>query len=124
MTRLINLDILSGLCYSNHYQEEIDKLKEKLNVTDQEVEEAKLQLAKYGEPSKVFRGKNQLDFFAKFIYKLVENKDSLFSPKPTSVNINPNQNPLGDLSRYANTPPDLIDFLKKHCLNERQAILC
>ena len=124
MTRLINVNILSGLCYSNHYQEEIDKLKEKLNVTDQEVEEAKIRLAKHGDPSKVFRGKNQLDFFGKFVYKLVENKDSLFSTKLTSVNINPNQNPLGDLSRYAITPPDLIDFIKKHCFNETQAVLC
>lgn len=124
MTRLINVDVTSGLCYSNHYQEEIDKLKEKLNVTDQEVEEAKIRLAKYGEPSEVFRGKNQLDFFVTFIYKLSENKNLLFNPVPTSVNINPNQNPLGDLSRYAITPPDLTDFIKKHCFNENQVVLC
>ena len=87
-TRLINIDIISGLSYSSHYQEEIDILKEKLNVTDQEVEEAKIRLAKYGEPSEVFRGKNQLDFFTTFIYKLSENKNLLFNPIPTSVNIN------------------------------------
>ena len=124
MTRLINFDIMSGLRYSIHYQGEIDKLKEKLNVTDKDVEEAKIRLAKYGEPGEVFRGHNQLDFFATFIYKLSENKNSLFNPVPTSVNLNPNQNPLGDLSRYAITPPDLIDFIKKHCFNETQAVLC
>lgn len=124
MTRLINLDIMSGLCYSIHYQEEIDRLKEKLDITDQEVEGAKTRLTKYGNPSEAFRGKNQLDFFAKFINQLVENKDSLFKPIPTSVEINPYQNPLSDLSRYAITPPDLVAFIKKHCLNESQAVLC
>lgn len=122
-TQLINIDIVSGLSHSNHYKREIDKLKEKLNVTDLDIEEAKLRLLKLGNPSDVFRGKNQLDFLIAFIDQLVRRKNDIFEKIPTSVDINPNQNALGDLSRYAQTPAELENFIKKHCVKKEQVIL-
>lgn len=121
-TQLINFDIISGLSIGNHYDEEINKLKEKLNVTSQDINEAKFRLSNFGNPSDVFRGKNQLDFLIAFINQLSQKKNEIFEKKPTSVKINPNQNALGDLSKYAKTPSELEDFIKKHGLKEKQAI--
>ena len=116
-SQLIKIDIENGLSYGNHYRNEIDRLIEELNVTQDDIDKAKERLATHGDPCSVFRGKNQLDFFKAFIFQLSQQKNKIFDPVPTSVRINPNQNPLGDLSRFAETPSELIDFINRHCLH-------
>lgn len=122
--RIIKIDISSGLSLGADYHKVVNDLKQKLDVTDQDIDEAKTRLLNHGNPYDVFRGKNQLDFLVEYTDQLCKHKDNLFEKKPTSVNINPNQNTLSTLSSYAKTPPDLTDFIKKHCLVESAAIPC
>ena len=123
-SKLVSIDIQKGLSYSKYYQNEIDKLKEAIGVSDQEILEARKRLIAKGNPGFVFRGKNQLFFFTTFITQLKEKKESIFNPVPTSVNIFPKQNSLSTLSKYAKTPEELIVFIKKHCIKNKQAALC
>lgn len=121
--KIIKFDINNGLSLGGEYSKTINELKQKLNVTDQDIDGAKIRLSHYGDPCYVFRGKNQLDFLVEYIDQLCKLKDKIFEKKPTSVNINPNQNRLSTLSVYAKTPLDLIDFIKKYSLVENASNL-
>ena len=88
------------------YQECITKLKNDLQTSDQEVAEAINQLKAKGDYNNVFRGKNQLDFFVKFldVLKELHNENKFFEKKRTSVTINITNNRLSELSQYADFP--------------------
>lgn len=121
-TDIINIDIVSGVAKSPKYNEKIEELKRKLNVSDEDVESAKNRLLSYGDKRHIFRGKNQFDFMTKFIEQLCNRKYELFNPVPTSININPNQNRLSTYSIYAQTPECLETFLQAH--KKRVAVKC
>lgn len=98
------------------YEETIEKIKQELQFTEEEIELAKNELIEKGRFSSNFRGKNQLDFFEEFInkLKLINRKGGYFSAKRNSIHINITANRLSELSQYAITPPSLENFLEKH----------
>ena len=115
---LVNIDINNGVSKSSKYDINIIPLKEKLDVTNEDIESAKNRLLKFGKQTDTFRGKNQFDFMTKLIEQLCDKKrrKSLFNPVPTSICINPNtnQNRLSTFSMYAQTPDCLKTFLQAH----------
>lgn len=72
--RIIKIDINVGLSLGTDYHEIINNLKQKLDVTDQDIEEAKTRLLKHGNPCDIFRGKNQLDFLWNILLNYVNTK--------------------------------------------------
>lgn len=123
---LINVNILDGVKKTIKYDAIINKIKQDINVIDEEIESAKERLLNYGKKSDIFRGKNQLYFIIKFLEQLCDKSKNkaLFKEVPKCIRINPSLNTLSTLSSYAKTPPDLTDFIKKHCLVESAAIPC
>lgn len=122
--KLINIDMTSGLSLGGHYSQEINNLKEKIGVSDEEIEHAKSRLLNYGEPCDIFRGKNQLDFMVEFIDQLCKHKNEIFDEPPQCVSINPNQNRLSTLSKYAYTPQELIEFILNHQIVLKELTTC
>lgn len=98
---------------SKEYDKTMSKIKETLEIKDEEIEKAKKELLKKGPLSIVFRGKNQLDFFVEFIKIIKElNKCSkYFKIKHNNVHLNITDNRLSELSQYAITPVELQKFL-------------
>jgi len=114
-TNIIEVTI-AGVSQKTKYQECISRLKKDLNASDQDIERGMEELKSKGDYNNLFRGKNQLDFFVKFIeiLKDLHNKEQFFEKKRTSVTINLSNNRLSELSQYADVPDCLIDFLEKH----------
>ena len=102
-----------GLNEIDEYDKTMSKIKETLEIKDEEIEKAKKELLKKGPLSIVFRGKNQLDFFVEFIKIIKElNKCSkYFKTKHNNVHLNITDNRLSELSQYAITPVELQKFL-------------
>ena len=98
------------------YDETINKIKEKLQFEEKEIEKSKKELEEKGDFSVNFRGKNQLDFFVEFIRGLKKlNEDGgYFGIKHNNIHINVTSNRLSELSQYAVTPSILEEFLEKH----------
>lgn len=112
-SHLIKIDIINrSITFSIHYEKVISDLSIKLNVmNDEEIKQAVSRLSSYGDPCDVFRGKNQLDFMIEFIDQLCKYKKEIIKSNKNSISINPKQNRLSTLSRYAKTPDNLIKFL-------------
>jgi hypothetical protein len=113
-SNLVVIDIPEGVTRNPRYDEEINRLKSQLDVSDEDVEDAKQRILNYGLPCDVFRGKNQLDFLVKYIQILIDKKKEIFDKVPNCVSINPNQNRLSTLSMYAYTPKCLEEFIVSH----------
>ncbi len=113
-TDLVTIDVYSGISKSSKYNDTIEKLKEKLDVKDEEITSAKIRLLEHGEKSNIFRGKNQFDFMTKYIEQLYKGRKELFDPVPQNIKIAPNQNRLSTFSLYAQTPECLENFLQAH----------
>ncbi len=85
-----------------------------------EVEDERLnaEIAYFNEndEQQLFRGKFELKFMCLMIESLRNKKSdcTYFSDKLVSVCIDPNCNTLSELSKYADTPVDLIHFLENH----------
>lgn len=116
-TKILDIS-MDGIAEKPQYYIRIAKLKEELSTSDQEIEHAKQELRNRGEFNTVFRGKNQLDFFVKFLELLrdVHNTGNFFEKKRSSVTINITNNRLSELSQYADVPNCLISFLKNHAI--------
>ena len=99
------------------YDETINKIKEKLQFEEKEIEKSKKELEEKGDFSVNFRGKNQLDFFVEFIRGLKKlNEDGgYFGIKHNNIHINVTSNRLSELSQYAVTPSRslMIVFITK-----------
>ena len=113
-TDLVTIDVYSGISKSSKYNDTIEKIKEKLDVKDEEITSAKIRLLEHGEKSNIFRGKNQFDFMTKYIEQLYKGRKELFDPVPQNIKIAPNQNRLSTFSLYAQTPECLENFLQAH----------
>ena len=113
-TDLVTIDVYSGISKSSKYNDTIEKIKEKLDVKDEEITSAKIGLLEHGEKSNIFRGKNQFDFMTKYIEQLYKGRKELFDPVPQNIKIAPNQNRLSTFSLYAQTPECLENFLQAH----------
>lgn len=98
------------------YNETINRIIEKLQFEEKEIEEAKKELTEKQYFSLNFRGKNQLDFFVEFIKRLKEanEKGGYFTAKYNNIHIHLTSNRLSELSQYAVTPPVLEEFLERH----------
>ena len=98
------------------YDETINKIKEKLQFEEKEIEKSKKELEEKGDFSVNFRGKNQLDFFVEFIrgLKKLNEGGGYFGIKHNNIHINVTSNRLSELSQYAVTPSILEEFLEKH----------
>lgn len=98
------------------YNETLNQIRDKLNFEEYEIEQAKSELIKKGDFSLNFRGKNQLDFFTKFIkcLKDLNKTGGYFSKKYNNVHIDITSNRLSILSQYAITPDSLKEFLNRH----------
>lgn len=116
-THLVNIKVNKIEKSSRHY-EIIERLKDKLNVSVDEIEHAVSILKRKANYSMDFRGKNQLDFFVAFVMNLKELncEGGYFSRKINGVSINLTANRLSELSQYARTPEKLEIFLEKHRL--------
>lgn len=114
-SHLVKVD-LEKVERATKYGETINKIIEKLQFEENEMEEAKNELIEKKHFSLYFRGKNQLDFFVEFIRKLKEANDQggYFSTKYNNIHINLTSNRLSELSQYAVTPSVLEDFLERH----------
>lgn len=101
---------------SSHYNAEISKLIEQLNIDEQILDAIENELRLEKTPHLTLRGKNQLDFFVAIImtFKNLCISGSYFKKKLTRVRINITDNRLSELSQYAITPPELDRFLSSH----------
>ena len=107
---------LSEVAKGSKYDSLIGDLKEKLQVTDEEMKNAIETIQTKGDYDSCFRGKNQLDFLVALIslLKKANNEKTFFSEFKNCVSINLTSNRLSELSQYARTPDCLTDFLQKH----------
>lgn len=98
------------------YEHVITDLKEKLDVSDEEIANSISELKACGEYNFLFRGKNQLDFFVNFIamLKQLHNNGKFFSKIRACVSIDITSNRLSELSQYAEFPVCLKEFLNRH----------
>lgn len=105
---------------SNHHDKEILKLIDTLHATPEKLRQIEAEIAQEPQPHLVLRGKNQLDFMVSIIkiFKDLNAKGGYFSGKLPRVYITITENRLSELSQYAVTPPELIDFLRAHCPQE------
>ena len=111
---LVNVDIENGVCKGEKFDDKINDLKQKMNVSDEELINARIELKKLGDSRQVFRGKNQFDFMIRYLELLCAGKDSYFKKKLTSVNLAQNNTRLSYYSTYADTPKCLLEFLDRH----------
>lgn len=109
----ISLDKVSR---ASKYHEKITMLMEKLKVDAETIDAIEESLCSMPALSYVLRGKNQLDFFVKFVSLLKEQHQNgeYFSAKKNHVYLTLSANRLSELSQYANTPSELIVFLQAH----------
>lgn len=98
------------------HDEHIAKLLRALNVDRDKLNTIEEELRSESDPSYILRGKNQLDFYVFMIniFKDLNEKGGYFSEKRKGVSINLTQNRLSELSQYAVTPTELVDFLELH----------
>lgn len=101
---------------SSRYEENINKIKEVLEVQEKELQESVEELHVIGEPISKYRGKNQLDFLCTLLKQLKElyNRGEYFSEKRIKVKLDITENRLSELSQYAITPHCLEVFLNHH----------
>lgn len=106
------------------YDETINSIKEKLDIEDYEIDDAKKELTMKGDFSLNFRGKNQLDFFVEFIngLKSLNSTGGYFSTKYNNIHINITSNRLSELSQYAVFPTSLKKFLERHKIKFQEII--
>ena len=117
ITQILEITI-NGISKKTKYQESISKLKNDLQASEEEMTDAINQLKTAGNYNNAFRGKNQLDFFVKFleILKELHINAQFFEKKRTSVTINITNNRLSELSQYADIPNCLVTFLRNHAI--------
>lgn len=98
------------------YEEMIDDLKKELSASEDDISKSISELKSRGDYNTVFRGKNQLDFFASLIMELkkLHRDNQFFARKHCSVSINITSNRLSELSQYAEFPDCLKEFLIRH----------
>lgn len=89
-------------------------------VDDSELEKYMLEL-EATDMQQTFRGKYELEFLQKMIDDLRgKNKTkSYFSEKYDFVKIDPNVDALSSLNQYADTPKDLIEFLRQFSIDRK-----
>ena len=114
-TNLVVVDI-DKITKHSKYEQVITDLKEKLDVSDEEIANSISELKACGEYNFLFRGKNQLDFFVNFINKLkqLHKNNEFFNKIRACVSINITSNRLSELSQYAEFPVCLKEFLNRH----------
>lgn len=114
-TQMIKIE-LSGVAKGDKYDSLIGDLKEKLQVTDEEMQNAIKTIRTKGDYNIYFRGKNQLDFLVSLIslLKKANSEKTFFSEIRNCVSINLTSNRLSELSQYAKTPDCLTKFIQKH----------
>lgn len=101
---------------SDHHDKEIRKLTDSLHATSKQLNEIETELQKEKQPCLILRGKNQLDFMVSIlkIFKELNATGEYFSCRLPRVHITITENRLSELSQYAVTPPELIEFLNAH----------
>lgn len=114
-SHMVKVDV-DKISKATKYDETINKIKGKLQVEEDEIEDTKNYLTRQGSFSLNFRGKNQLDFFVEFIRGLKKLNDigGYFSIKHNNIHINITSNRLSELSQYAVVPTALEGFLEIH----------
>ena len=114
-SNLIDISVMQ-VSKSNKYDKIIRDIKNKLNVSDMELQKTKKLLINNENYSLMLRGKNQLDFFVGFVLDLrnLYNKNEYFSKKFNSIKINITSNRLSELRSYATVPSSLRKFLEQH----------
>lgn len=114
-TQMIKVE-LSEVAKGGKYDSLIGDLKEKLQVTDEEMQNAIETIQTQDNYGNYFRGKNQLDFLVALIalLKKANNTKTFFTQTRNCVSIDLTNNRLSELSQYAQTPDCLTDFIKKH----------
>ncbi|HJI86365.1 MAG TPA: DUF4435 domain-containing protein [Ruminococcus bromii] len=103
-----SIEIRPNISVDTYYQ-----LFPEAGVVDNEVLNNKIEFYKHANQSMLFRGKFEFEFLQNIIKSLVlKNKNKeYFTTKRKAVNI---QVSLSSISTYADTPDDLICFLKQH----------
>ena len=112
---LVNVEI-DKITKSDRYSAQISDLMDKLGVNEEDVSEAIDVIRTRGDFGNTFRGKNQIDFLVDLlkILKTANTNSEFFSEKRHRVTINLTKNRLSEMSQYAVTPNDLINFISTH----------
>ena len=112
---LVNVEF-DKITKSTKYSAQISNLMDKLNVNDKDVSKAVEFIRTRGDFVNIFRGKNQIDFLVDLlnILKTANANGEFFSEKRRRVTINLTKNRLSEMSQYATTPNDLINFISNH----------
>lgn len=110
---LVSLDEVSK---ANRYEEQIQRLLTMLQIGKESICDYINELKIEEKPHLVFRGKNQLDFMVDIINLLKEQNSggAFFEEKRNGIKISISKNRLSELSQYAETPKELMLFLKEH----------
>lgn len=107
---------LNCVSKSRRHDEKIETLMSQLSVSSESISKIVQDLLAEEKPHLVFRGKNQLDFMVDIIRILKEENRarSFFAEEHNNVNITLSKNRLSELSQYAVTPTELIEFINYH----------
>ncbi len=121
--RLVQIS-LGSVVKKDEYEELLKDIDNRLDADAKKLKKIKNALEKEQNPFMVFRGKNELHCFQKFLQLLKEayngtaNESTVLELQSNNngikVNFDPMNHPLGTLSQYANTTQKLIDFIVAH----------
>lgn len=113
-SKLVNVSIDDVSCTSE-YDSVINVLLDEHNISRKEMNEMIKNFKKCNNWHMNLRGKNQLDFFVKFITSLQQAvKSGKFLEKSDTINITITKNRISELSEYAKTPQCLERFLEEN----------
>lgn len=125
MNKLVNIEVCN-VTQKDDYQDILNDIDMRLKPDKNKLKQIEEELNRETDPFMIFRGKNELHCFLKFLSLLKEHFNAskqedralIFetSQKDIKVNFDPMNNPLGTLSQFANTTPKLIDFIVAHKL--------
>lgn len=111
---------LDEVTKAGRHDETVSTLIERLSAESEIIEQLEKDFDHETDLAMVYRGKNQLDLLVSLVNQLKEanRAGSFFTERRNCIHINITENRLSELSQYALTPPELIEFLCNHASTE------
>mgnify|MGYP003303865835 CR=1 FL=1 len=104
---------LAEIKRSSRYDNCIRSMMSESDFTESDVCRAKTILTRVKNMSNVFRGKNQFEFFLKYLELLIESKNEYFEEEIGNITIHSEKNKLTEFNSYAITSNKLVGFLDR-----------
>lgn len=104
---------LAEIKRSSRYDNCIRSMMSESDFTESDVCRAKTILSRVKNMSNVFRGKNQFEFFLKYLELLIESKSEYFEEEIGNITIHSEKNKLTEFNSYAITSNKLVGFLDR-----------